>query len=67
MASKRQRREADTPTGIPTPDTPDAAMAVIRHLMKQFSSVDPAMLEDESRRLRSVSILYVLESGVLTR
>jgi len=50
MASKRQRREADTPTGIPTPDTPDAAMAVIRHLMKQFS-VDPAMLEDDDAGL----------------
>ena len=53
MASKRQRRDtaaADTPTGIPTPDTPDAAKAVIRRLMKQFN-VDPPMLEDDDSGL----------------
>jgi len=36
-------------------NTPDAAMAVIRHLMKQFG-VDPAMLEDDDSGL-SLSVL----------
>jgi len=55
--SKRQRR--DIAEAIPTPNTPDAAMALIRDLMKQFS-VDPAMLEDDDSGLSLSSLFWNL-------
>ena len=49
ITSKRARRDvgtADALTNFAIPETPDAAVAFIRRLMKEFS-VDPAMLEDD--------------------
>jgi hypothetical protein len=59
MTSKRLRRDTgaqDLPTD--TPDTPEAAVAAIRRLMRQFS-VDPAMLEDDDLGL-SLSLSWGL-------
>ena len=57
VESKRQQR--DIAAAIPTPNTPDAAMALIRDLMKQFS-VDPAMLEDDDSGLSLSSLFWNL-------
>ncbi|KAF8332067.1 uncharacterized protein EI90DRAFT_3123141 [Cantharellus anzutake] len=50
MAPKRPRHNtgaADTPTDIPAPDTPDAALTVVRRLVKQFS-LDVQIEDDDS-------------------
>jgi hypothetical protein len=54
---KRQRR--DIAAATPTTNTPDAAMAVIRHLMKQFG-VDPSLLEDDDSGLSLSSLFWNL-------
>ncbi|KAF8321431.1 uncharacterized protein EI90DRAFT_3001446 [Cantharellus anzutake] len=55
MASKRQRHDStDTYT---TPDTPDAAMAVVRRLVKQFD-LDVPLKDDDSKHGVGIEVTY---------
>jgi hypothetical protein len=58
MASKRLRRDANEGDMSSTPNTPEAAVAAIRQLMRQFS-LDPVTLEDDDSG-RSLSLSYGL-------